>query len=301
MKILLLNIDSKLPNLALKKIEMWHKLRGNEITWDMPMMLGQTDLAYASCIFTKQRYMVENFRGLYPELIAGGTGWNLSTKLPLEIEGMKPRINYGFTTRGCIRRCPWCFVPIAEGNIKIVGDIYDIWDRRNKHITLLDNNILAIPEHFERICQQLAKEQLAVDFNQGLDIRLVTERTIPLLQKLRTKRLRFSFDLPELEPVIREKVKLLETVHREKFFYVLVGFNTTFEQDLHRLAVLKELGCRAYVMRHENTPKERRYIRLAEWANLFWAFVKYDFRTFCRVVKRDKDGDGVTFKEANNV
>ena len=48
MKVLLLNIDSKLPNIALKKIEMWHQQQGDEVVWDMPIMLGQTDKAYAS-------------------------------------------------------------------------------------------------------------------------------------------------------------------------------------------------------------------------------------------------------------
>jgi len=78
MKILLLNIDSKLPNIALKKIEMWHEQQGDEVIWDMPMMLGGTDKAYASCIFTKNVSVVANYKGLYPELIAGGTGYDLT-------------------------------------------------------------------------------------------------------------------------------------------------------------------------------------------------------------------------------
>ena len=130
MKILLLNIDSKLPNIALKKIEMWHEQQGDEIIWDIPMLLGQTDKAYASCIFAKNRGVVDNYKGLHPTLSVGGTGYDPSITLPFKIDAMRPKINYGFTTRGCIRHCEFCLVPQAEGNIHIVGDIYDIWDGR---------------------------------------------------------------------------------------------------------------------------------------------------------------------------
>ena len=284
MKVLLLNIDSKLPNIALKKIEMWHQLQGDEVIWDMPMMLGSTDKAYASCIFTKNASVAANYKGLYPELITGGTGYDCSIKLPLNIDAMKPLINYGFTTRGCIRHCEFCLVPQAEGNIHIVGDIYDVWDKASHSIVLYDNNILALPEHFAKICGQLRKENISVDFNQALDIRLVTPRICELLETIKLKNeLRFSFDYPQLEGIVREKVALIKQYKIRKciFFFVLVGFNTSYEEDMHRLDVIKELDGRAYVMRHENTPRERRYIRMAQWANQFFTFRKYDFETFC--------------------
>jgi len=290
-KILLLNIDSKLPNLALKKIEMWHKQRGDQVIWDMPLELQSADKVYASCIFTKNKAKLLNYIGLRPDLIAGGTGFDPRVTLPPEIERMKPLINYGFTTRGCIRKCPFCLVPEAEGQIRAVGDIYDIWDRQSKSITLLDNNILALPEHFEMICEQLIKEDLAVDFNQGLDIRLVTPEVCKLLKRLNIKNeLRFAFDDCSLERTIVQNVELLRqfNIRKHPFFYVLVGFNTTFEQDLYRLNLLRELGCRAYVMRHENTPKQKRYVRLAQWANQFWTFAKYDFYTFCKLYEASR-------------
>ena len=284
MKVLLLNIDSKLPNIALKKIEMWHKQQGDQIVWDMPLELNGADKVYASCIFTKNRDRMLNYIGLRPDLIGGGTGYDLTIKLPAEIEAMKPKINYGFTTRGCIRHCPFCFVPQAEGYIRIVGDIYDIWDGKTNEIVLLDNNILALPKHFKAICGQAVRENIMLDFNQGLDIRLVTPLICEILRETKLKRIRFAFDDPSLEKIVRNKVSMLRGHHiKEAFpFYVLVGFDTTFEEDLHRLNVLKELNCRAYVMRHENTPRGRRYIRLAQWANQFWTFAKYDFGTFCK-------------------
>jgi len=285
MKVLLLNIDSRLPNLALKKVEMYHNQQGDEVIWDIPLMLNGVDRAYASCIFSKNRRKMVNYLGLRTDLMGGGTGYNHLITLPPEIEAMKPKINVGFTTRGCIRNCPFCLVPEAEGNIRAVGDIYDIWDGKTNSITLLDNNILALPKHFKLICEQIIAEGLKVDFNQGLDIRLVKRETIALLNRVKLLGgVRFAFDFPELETIVRRKVALLRRYYDRKyiFFYVLVGYNTTFEQDLHRCNVLKELGCRPYVMRHDNTPKEKRYIRLAEWCNQFWTFAKYNFEDFCR-------------------
>jgi len=282
MKVLLLNIDSKLPNIALEKIALYHK--DDEVIWDLPFMLQEVDKVYASCIFTKNKYQVDNYVGLRPDVMAGGTGYNMTIKLPPEIEAMKPKINYGFTSRGCIRKCPFCMVWQSEGYIKAVGDIYDIWDGKAKAITLLDNNILAVPSHFEMICNQVSTEKLSVDFNQGLDIRLLTPSLCKTLKGVRIKGdIRFAFDEPSMEKMIREKVKLLNEhdVRSRYFFYVLVGYDTTFEEDLHRCNVIKELGCRAYVMRYETTPKEKRYIRLAEWVNQMWTFAKYDFDEFC--------------------
>lgn len=284
MRVLLLNIDSKLPNIALKKIEMWHKQQGDDVVWDMPMMLGQTDKAYASCIFTKNANMVVNYKGLFPELIAGGTGYDLSVKLPTEIDLMKPHINYGHTSKGCTRNCPFCLVREAEGYWHAVGDFYDIHDGKNPWVVFYDNNPYADYDHFAKVARQAIKGGVAVDWNQGMDIRLLTIRIIRLLNDIKLKGgVRFAFDHPALEPVIREKVALLRQYYKRKyiFFYVLVGFDTTFEEDLHRCNVLRELGCRPYIMRHENTPKEKRYIRLAEWCNQFWTFAKYDFETFC--------------------
>ena len=284
MKVLLINIDSKLPNLALKKIEKYHLDKGDEIIWDMDLYCSWADKIYVSCIFTKNRGLARYYEDYRAEI--GGTGYDLRKTLPPEIESVKARINYGYTTRGCIRKCPWCVVPVSEGKLRVVGDIYDIWDGKNKWVVLFDNNILADPNHFDLICSQLIKEDLVVDFNQGLDIRLITPAICKQLEKLRFKKeVRFSFDQPAMENVVRRKVLLLRRYHIPKFyfFYVLVGFNTTFEEDMHRLKLLKEWGCRPYVMRHTNTPKEKRYIRLAQWVNMFWTFQKYGFKEFCKI------------------
>jgi hypothetical protein len=116
------------PNLALMKLSAYHKARGDEVYLNFP--LQQPDITYASCVFSwnaKRRASVPD------EAIVGGSGIDLKAELPPEVEHTKPDyslypgINYsmGFTSRGCIRKCPWCIVPEKEGQIKPWSRIYE--------------------------------------------------------------------------------------------------------------------------------------------------------------------------------
>jgi len=140
MNILLIDIDSTIPNLALKKIEAYHLSVGDTIHWNMPLMRHAVDKIYVSCIFTKNKELADEWAEYGAEV--GGTGYDLKIKLPKHIEEMPLRINWGFTTRGCIRKCSFCFVPEKEGLIYAVGDLYDVWDGISKEVVLMDNNIL---------------------------------------------------------------------------------------------------------------------------------------------------------------
>jgi len=285
MKVLLIDVDGKLPNIALHKLAIWHESRGDEVIWNLPLFLDQADKVYVSTILTKSRPQVENLVGLRPDAVVGGTGtWGFidpPPKLPAEVEAVKARINFGFTSRGCIRKCPFCLVPQVEGKARVVGDIFDVWDGKSKKLTLFDNNILALPDHFEKVAGQLVAAKVKVDFNQGLDIRLVTPHIVELLKSLRLAQLRFAFDDPKLARTIEKKVALLnEGGLKQIYFYVLVGYNTTFEEDLARLNLLRRLGCLAYVMRYETVYAVQEYITLARWANMYWTFAKYEWPEF---------------------
>lgn len=263
MKIMLINIDSKIPNLALKKIEKYHLDRNDKVIWDLPLWRSQVDKVYVSCIFTKNKKKC----GEWNSSEIGGSGYSLTKTLPQEIEDIKPRINLGFTTRGCIRKCAFCIVPEKEGMIRVIGDIYDLWDGKSKELTLLDNNILALPKHFKLICEQIHKERLRVDFNQGLDHRLLTKDIVELLKSISTSDIRFAFDNPQYKSSVEKAIKLLHKYNIQAMWYVLVGFNTTFQEDLDRINYLHSEQQRAYVMRYEDRKNELKYIALARWVN----------------------------------
>ena len=273
MKVLLIDIDSTIPNLALKKVEKYHADRGDEIIWDMALALNSVDKVYVSCVFPENKYKCLIFEG---RALIGGSGYDMSVKLPPEIDAVKPRINWGFTTRGCIRHCHFCFVPTMEGNIHKIGDIYDIWDGKSKELFIMDNNILAMPDHFKMICGQLRGEKLRVDFNQGLDHRLLSEDLWHELTTLRhIREIRFAFDDIAYKKTV---VRALELMKRgglkdwQTRWYVYVGKKDTLKTVYERLVLLKSYKQTAYLMRDKEVHDNPQWIAMAAWTSLQGAF-----------------------------
>jgi len=261
MKVGLIQIDGKWANLALMKLAAWHKKRGDEVVLIDLSSLG-CDRFYGSKIFM------------------GGSGFDLKSELPQDIELQVPDYNLyknsngvsvGFTSRGCIRDCGFCIVKEKEGGIRETP--FD-WIQ-SPNVLLLDNNFLASPKCKEKL-EYFIRQGLKVCFSQGLDIRLVNEENAKLLaqvdyrdNKFRRKRLYFAFDDPKLEPLIIEKVNLLKQFGikaNQMLFYVLVGYNTTFDEDVHRFQVLTGLGCLPFIMLYNNTRKPL-LRKFARWVN----------------------------------
>lgn len=280
MKVLLINIDSTIPNLALKKCEMYHLQQGDEVVWDMPLFAQDAERTYVSCIFPENRDKCLEYTS-YKNVIIGGSGWDINTKLPPEIDAMKPKINWGFTSRGCIRNCYFCFVPKMEGKIRITGDIYDFWDGISKEITVMDNNILALPEHFKMICSQIRKEKLKVDFNQGLDCRLMTDDIAKELLSIKhIREIRFSFDDIRIKPQVEKCLKILKENgigNWKTRWYCYVSPTDTLENLYERLMFLRENKQLAYVMRDAEIKTKQEFIALSAWANMQGAF-KYELK-----------------------
>jgi len=265
-KIGLYNLEPRIKNLAIEKLRLYYQEHGNKVADCLPVETNGFDVVYASSIFdwTSQEYVS-------PDMIIGGTGFNLTTTLPPEIEAVQPHINLGFTTRGCIRKCPFCVVPEKEGKIRVVGDLLDLWDGEARQLTLYDNNILALPEHFVFICEQARQYNLELDFNQGLDHRLLTPEIIDIMKSIRHHEYRFAFDYPSYINSVDKAIGLLQSngINRCSW-YVLVGFDTTFEEDLFRLNYLRDRNQLAFVQRYKSKKKKklgREYVALARWAN----------------------------------
>ncbi len=280
MKVLIIDIDSTIPNLALKKIEKYHLDQGDEVIWDFPLYRHLVDKVYVSCIFDYNKSKCFDYED-DPKCLIGGSGYSLANKLPDEIEKIKPRINFGFTTRGCIRNCYFCIVREKEGVIKVEGDIYDIWDGKSKAITLIDNNILALPEHFKFISKQLIKENLRVDFNQGLDHRLLNEEICSILFSLKhIREIRFAYDDIKYEKVVTKALNLLKKCGLKDWqtrWYVYVGVDDTFETVFERIKLLKSFKQCAYIMRDRKVIKNPEYIALTTYCN-FMGVYKFDFK-----------------------
>lgn len=284
MKIGLLNLEPKYKNLALEKLRLWHQIKGDFV--EDYFALNPYDKVYCSSIFTYTR------KDIVPEgAICGGSGFDLTTILPPPIEELKPHLNFGFTTRGCPNKCPFCIVPQKEGDIYIVGDLKDLWDGKGKLITLLDNNILAFPSHFEFICQQSIKLRLKLDFNQGLDHRRLTPEIISMLKTISHSEYRFAFDSPTYYSSVEKAISMLKDAGINRcLWYVLVGFNTTFQEDIDRVNYLRDEGQQAYIQRFKRPKHDWRHIALAQWVNQHHIFYAMTFDEFLHTEHSRKRG-----------
>lgn len=272
MNIGIVAVDSNIPNLALMKLSAWHKAQGDRVKIHEPLF-DRPDRVYASKVFDFTSDYAYFPVGV--EIVRGGTGYDLTTELPAEAEAMFPDYGLfgcdyamGFTTRGCIRQCPFCVVPRKEGKIRAVGDIHSFW-RGQDRLMLLDNNLTALPEHFELVVRQMIQERVRVDFSQGLDIRLLTLEMAQLLSKVRLwKRIHFAWDDVSIEASVRKGIETLQTggvsLH-DVTFYVLVGFNSTPAEDLYRVETLRGLGVNPFVMPFNKQDRYQR--RFARWVN----------------------------------
>lgn len=291
MKIGLIDLDNTgFPNLALMKLSAWHRQRGDEICFNFP--LNEVDMTYISCIFAKNRHKLP---ALEPVML-GGTGFDgifPTKRLSPEIEHIKPdyslynaTASYGFTSRGCTRHCPWCVVPVKEGSIKPHASIYEFWDQRHRDIILMDNNLLASP-NWKTTLMDLHKEKLRVDFNQGLDIRLVDDEKANCLVKLKYKKqLRFAFDGIKMEKQFRQGMETLKSAGitlSSMMVYFLTGFNSSLEEDLERLEIIKSYKATPFAMTYQEANgvkapiyrPDRELREFARWVDLPHGFYKH--------------------------
>lgn len=290
MNVGLVDVDghSGFCNLALMKLARYHKDRHDSVEWAMPMF-GDYDTIYASKVFTfspEPNWNEYTFR----TLVKGGTGYDITSKLPDAIESVRnpdysiyPNCEYSiqFYSRGCIRKCPFCLVNEKEGKIHPVEPM-DL-NPNGKWIEVLDNNFFANPE-WKSAVEHLHRQKKPVKFH-GVDVRIINEEQCYWLNKLRLKSgVHIAWDLPQvdLRPKLREMLKYIRP--SKIVCYVLVGFNSTREQDYERLRYLKELGILPFVQPYrdfQNKRKPTKYEQdIARWANRMWLFNTQDFMDY---------------------
>ena len=288
--VLLIDVDSTIPNLALMKLSTYYKAKGDNIGFNVE----NPDIVYASVVFQQNKHKVDGLQFYYPdaEVHIGGSGYDLTSKLPDDIEYLQPDYSLysecdysiGYTTRGCIRNtttCPFCIVPIKEGKFKKVQHPSEWYNPSFEKIVFLDNNILADKEWFFSIVNWCNERKLAVWFTQGLDIRRMDEDVARTLLKMKVYRgIFFAWDHIEDEAIIREKIQILKDVgfkksklRNEVQFYVYVDSDEEYESGVYRCRELKKLGCNPFVMYNIKNKTTPRIQKLRRWGNkkqLFW-------------------------------
>lgn len=257
----MIQFDGKMKNLALSKLATYHRDKGDDVTL-LDLSSFDSDLIYGSKIFM------------------GGSGYNINAKLPDGIEVLTPDYekfdmdySQGFLSRGCVRDCDFCIVREKEGALH---DVNGDWIKHQK-VIVMDNNFLASEKHKERL-QMFIDKNLKINFNQGLDIRLVNQENAELLSKtlcydrtFKHRRIYFAFDSLEYENDVRRGIELLLNAGINKndlMFYIIVGFDTTFDDDMYRYKVLwEEYKIYPYIQIYNNRKDVSLIRHFARWVN----------------------------------
>lgn len=307
LKIGLIDVDGhNYPNLPLMKISAWHKAKGDHVRWYEPFdgLIEKYDKVYMSKVFS---FTPDYEYPIYADEISkGGSGYCISLvdgkevydkskdkDLPPEIEHIYPDYSiygdltkdtaYGFLTRGCPRGCGFCHVEAKEGRCSYkVADLSEFW-RGQKNIVLCDPNILACKDHME-LLQQLVDSKAKVNFNQGLDIRLVNDRNLELLKQIRLDGVHFAFDDYKQKDIIEPKLR--EFAEKTGFYrgnagvmvYILCNFDTTLEQDIYRIQLCRELRFSPYPMIYDKEHADPVYRKLQRWCSnfIFWSVPTFE-------------------------
>lgn len=291
--VLLLQLDGKLPNLALMRIAAHHRALGDDVTiksapsrgrikkskWVDGLKAGRFvyDRVYGSTIFECSRELAEVVRAVYPDITLGGTGWD--TTATLEELGIGWACDYsiypgfdasiGFTQRGCRLRCPFCVVPHKEGRNVSADSVASLWrgEPWPRHLLLLDNDFFGQPGWREK-AEDMSSGGFRVCFSQGINVRLLDHTAAEALAAIdcrddsfRSKRIYTAWDSRKDGERVFAGLDLLTSVAGftpdQIMVYMLIGYQPTetLEDRLYRQSRLREYGCRPYPMPFVRTPE----------------------------------------------
>lgn len=234
-------------------------------TWNLPEV-------YSRCVWYRQQGFQVRAGGpaveLMPNYLSG------LADIGGEVDALsKHNPNATFTSRGCIRNCQFCAVP------KIEGELRELTHWEPKPI-VCDNNLLACSlRHFDTVIDTL-KHLTNVDFNQGLDARLLKQHHIDRLRELHLHCVRLAWDNVHLESTIMNAINRLLAAGLAKSkirVYVLVGFDDTQDDALYRCQTLKDRGILPNPQRYQplDTLRKDSYVGLGWSARLLTDFIRY--------------------------
>lgn len=285
MRVLLLQLDGKLPNVALMRIAAHHRELGDAVELRkagnasaiQPELGEDYDKVYASTIFERTRPLAEELLRARPQAIVGGTGWSLESRL--EDYGISTKeqdysiypdysFSIGFSQRGCRLRCPFCVVPKKEGRVVEEQSIAEIWRGPPwpRSVVLLDNDFFGQPNWRQRI-DELYRGAFRVNFNQGINARVITDDVAKAAASvdyrdhaMKAKRLHTAWDNRKDEKRLfagLERLVAAGVKPDHLMIYMLIGFwpGETHEDRDYRRHRLREFGARPYPMPFVRTPE----------------------------------------------
>ena len=273
----LIHIDGKLPNLALMRLSSYFKKKNYNVDFTRsvnPTLFDKNyEYVFGSSIFQFSKQRIEKLKKNYPNAIIGGTGtenWQLSVEDFIgnyfEYDySLYPDFDFsiGFSQRGCRLKCKFCVVPTKEGKNKENDLINTIWrgEPYPKKIILLDNDFFGQPEEQWKIrLKEIIDGDFEVNFNQGINIRLIDDVVAENLAQIKfkdvtfkNKRLYTAWDNIGDEKRFFKGVETLTKYGVKPYqimAYMLIGYDKreTWERIFYRLNKIIELGVLPYPM-----------------------------------------------------
>jgi len=258
--IVLVDVDSRIPNLALMKLSRYYKKLGKKVILEKHKTnINKPEKVIASSVFYQDasQKKLSLLRKVYADrLELGGSGVSLEKRLPSKIESLMPDYSIypendraiGFITRGCNLSCRFCIVPKKEGELKQVAKFTDFVEQGQDKVVLLDDNLMA----FNGVCEILEtilQKKYQVNFNQTLDLRYLTPEIAKLFRLVDSRNYNFtstyyyfSINLPKNLELYREKFELLNLpVRKQATFVCMYGFKNSLAEDLRMYKFIQSL------------------------------------------------------------
>ena len=184
------------------------------------------------------------------------------------------------THRGCVRNCPWCYVPKREGQKIRHLEIKD-------GNILQDNNILACNNDHRAKVYQMLRKQRRVSLRGGLDARLLRDSDIKEIRSLRLFDLWTAYDDKENKTASVSAIGRLRDagIPQSKIrCYVLIGFgNETRSEAEGRLRDCYQAGAYPFAQLYDGNSSQgeehKEWKRLARrWSRpaIYKSFFKKD-------------------------
>jgi len=240
--------DAKYHNLALMKMATLQKVNGHKIYLNG---VGQFDMTIGSWLFTwspKVPCDYEGGPGIDPTI---RNEWCDTLKPDYSLFDLD--YSLGYTWEYCPRKCSFCVVP-QQNNPLNHKSIWSFHDSKFKKISLLNNNTFSDPQWKETF-EEVWEANLIVKDQNGYDLRLIDDEKVEALKKTRFDgQIHYAWDLMKDEKKIIEGLK----VAPKGMVYVLVGFNTTQEEDFYRCQMIDTFGHDPYVMPYNRGTRELR-------------------------------------------
>jgi len=260
-EVVLINLLTDAPkhNHALMKISTYHKQRGDDVYLNFPLM--PADRTYVSLLFSGSLD-----GSIYGDVI-GGPAVCGRMDSPVFVQLLEPDIecctpdpalfpidySLGYSFRPCFRNCSFCKVGRMHHPDTEHHSIWEFHDSSRSKICLLNNNTFQ-DKRWKETFEEIWDANLTVIDENGYDLRLVNDEKAAALKRTKFQgKLHFAWDRMKDEKEIVAGLECLKKHKVKGSVYVLVEYDTTEAENIHRCQMLKDLGFDFYIMHYVGT------------------------------------------------